>query len=141
MDTFPSGTSLTPELVEGETAVRRQMAAAGRRIRRLRQIDRAAVAIITLGGVAVVVSVIGMLVFIAAEAVPLFRSASAQSLGSTRLENLAPMPGLTVLGADESATLVYDVAADGAVSFYRAATGELVTAIAPESIKGATVTS
>ena len=37
-----------------ESTVRRQMAAASRRIKRLKRIDRAAVAIITLGGIAVV---------------------------------------------------------------------------------------
>ena len=47
-----------------ESAVRRQMAAAAGRIKRLKRIDRAAVGVITLGGIAVIVSVVGILVFI-----------------------------------------------------------------------------
>ena len=51
----------------------RQMAAASGRIARLRRIDRAAVVVITLGGIAVVAAVLGILVFVASEALPLFR--------------------------------------------------------------------
>jgi phosphate transport system permease protein len=50
-------------------------AAADRRARRVRRADRAAVVIITLGGLSVVVGVLGILLFIAAEALPLFRGA------------------------------------------------------------------
>jgi ABC-type phosphate transport system permease subunit len=65
-----------------DSAVRREMAAASGRIARVKRIDRAAVGLITLGGVLVVVSVIGILVFIASEALPLFRSASATKIGT-----------------------------------------------------------
>ena len=58
-----------------DSSVRARMAAAAKRIGRLKRIDRAAVFVITLGGVAVVVGVLGILLFIAAEAVPLFRPA------------------------------------------------------------------
>jgi phosphate transport system permease protein len=60
---------------EAATSVRARMAAAARRIGRLKRIDRAAVFVITAGGMAVVVGVLGILLFIAAEAVPLFRPA------------------------------------------------------------------
>ena len=50
------------------------MAAAAGRIKRLKRIDRVAVGVITFGGIAVILSVIGILVFIGAEAVPLFRA-------------------------------------------------------------------
>ena len=67
------------------------MAAAAGRIKRLKRIDRLAVGVITLGGMAVVVSVIGILVFIGAEAVPLFRAASPSSPAHLRLaESAAP---------------------------------------------------
>ena len=68
----------------GESAVRRQMAAAAGRIKRLKRIDRVAVGVITFGGIAVILSVIGILVFIGAEAVPLFRPASATLKGTLR---------------------------------------------------------
>ena len=53
----------------------KKMASAAKRIKRLKRIDRAAVFIITRG-LGVVVGVLGMLVFIAAEAVPMFRAAT-----------------------------------------------------------------
>ena len=52
------------------------MAAASKRIGRLRRIDRAAVIVITLGGIGVVAAVLGILVFVAGEAMPLFRPAT-----------------------------------------------------------------
>ena len=51
-----------------DESVRAKMASATRRIARLKRIDRAAVFVITLGGLSVVVGVLGILVFIAAEA-------------------------------------------------------------------------
>ena len=99
-----------------------QMAAAAGRIRGCKRIDRAAVAIITLGGIAVVVSVIGILVFIAAEAVPLFRSASsAHRCGTIRLaRRRRRSAGAHALGADEYAPrIVYIVEPTGALAFYQ----------------------
>ena len=71
--------------LSGQSAVRRQMAAAAGRIKRLKRIDRAAVGIITLGGIGVVLSVIGILIFIGVEAIPLFRAASVNLGGTLRL--------------------------------------------------------
>ncbi len=94
------------------------MAAAVTRIARLKRIDRAAVAVITLGGIAVVVSVIGILVFIAAEALPLFRSAAATLTGTIRLGDHARPASLRALGADEVGRYVYEVTPNGVVSFF-----------------------
>ena len=58
-----------------DISIRSKMATASKRIARLKRIDRAAVFVITLGGLSVVVGVLGILVFIAAEALPMFRSA------------------------------------------------------------------
>src|SRR5687768_163870 len=87
-----------------------------RRNRRLKRIDRAAVAIITAGGIAVVLAVFGILVFIAAEAVPLFRSATmAPAGGPLSPRGGSPVPG--VLGTDEYERFVYDVTTDGRLRF------------------------
>jgi hypothetical protein len=51
-----------------DISIRSKMATASKRIARLKRIDRAAVFVITLGGLAVVVGVLGILVFIVAEA-------------------------------------------------------------------------
>ena len=56
-----------------------------RRTARLRHIDRVAVAVITLGGISVVLAVLGILVFIGAEALPLFRGASMTPAGGATL--------------------------------------------------------
>ena len=80
--------------------VRRQMAEATRRIARLKRIDRAAVGIITLGGISVVVAVCGILIFIGAEAIPLFRGASVTPAGMMPPSaGAAPIAG--ALGTDE----------------------------------------
>ena len=65
-------------------SVRSQMAAAKKRIGRLKRIDRVAVFVITMGGIAVVIAVLGILVFVAAEAMPLFTSAKLTSAGDVR---------------------------------------------------------
>ena len=73
-------------MLQDSQSVRARMAAASRRIGRLKRIDRAAVLLITLGGVAVVVSVLGILLFIGAEAVPLFMPARLSPGSPLRLE-------------------------------------------------------
>ena len=96
-------TPTTVDLERGQSPVRRQMAAARRRIRRLKQIDRAAVGVITLGGIAVIISVIGILVFIGAEALPLFRAPHASLHSTFRPSGMvAPGSPAHALGIDES---------------------------------------
>jgi phosphate transport system permease protein len=138
------GVSVTPtDLERGESAVRRQMAAASRRIGRLKQIDRAAVGIITLGGIAVIISVIGILVFIGAEAVPLFRSARAAHVGTIRPAGTVEpgMPAHAVLGVDESGRYVYDVTPTGTLAFFAADTGARAFDMTPPTLSGATITT
>ena len=103
--------------------VRRQMAAAAGRIARLKRIDRMAVGIITLGGLAVVVSVIGILVFIGVDAVPLFVAARAALV---RTLPIGPAPSAvgasptatTVLGTDETRRYLYTVEPTGTLAFF-----------------------
>ena len=117
------------------------MAAAASRIRRLKRIDRAAVGIITLGGIAVILSVIGILVFIGAEAVPLFRPASSTLKGTLRLGiDAARMPmDRGSLGSDEFDRYVYTVEPTGRVVFLNRQTGAQEMEIAPPSLAGATL--
>ena len=138
--------SITPtaaDLEHGESAVRRQMAAASRRIGRLKKIDRAAVGIITLGGIAVIVSVIGILVFIGAEALPLFKAARAAHMGAMQLHGtVAPgSPAHAVLGVDESSQYVYDVTPSGTLTFFATNTGKPAFDLAPPTLKDATITT
>ena len=93
---------------------------------------------ITFGGVLVVVSVIGILVFIVSEALPLFRSASAAKTGTLRLEAAAEPAAVAALGADDLGRYVYDVAGTGMVSFFDPNTGARLKDYAP-SVFGAEV--
>jgi phosphate transport system permease protein len=97
--------------------IRQRIDAAGRGVRRLKRVDRAASVLITLGGVGIVASVLGILGFIVSEAWPLFvpaRSRPAESVvlpGGSAAGGSADRP--LVLGVDEYQTHVYDVRADG----------------------------
>ena len=94
------------------------MAAAARRIGRLKRIDRAAVVIITLGGIAVVVCVLGILLFIAAEAVPLLPAAATCSARWNRrladAQRRREAPALGGAGVDEYQRYLYGVESRGA---------------------------
>ena len=138
--------SVTPnpgDLARGESAVRRQMAAAARRIGRLKRIDRAAVGIITLGGVAIIISVIGILVFIAAEALPLFRAAKASHQGTMRLAGTVEPTSAAhaVLGIDESGRYVYAVTPTGTLAFFATDTGTRAFDLTPPTLTGAAITA
>lgn len=95
------------------------MATAAKRIARLKRLDRAAVFVISLGGLAVVVSVLGILVFIAAEAVPLFRDArlNAAATGETPGAGGGTASGLQALGSDEYRRYFYVVSTSGNLVF------------------------
>ena len=138
-----SASPTAADLERGESAVRRQMAAAARRIGRLKRIDRAAVGIITLGGVAVIISVIGILIFIGAEALPLFRAARAAHEGTIRLAGtVEPTSAASaVLGIDESGRYVYNVTPTGTLTFFATDTGARAFDLVPPTLTGATITA
>ena len=101
------------------------MANAATRIARLKRIDRAAVFVITLGGLAVVVGVLGILLFIAAEALPMFRAAEVTPKAPIGLgANRAPGgPGLRALGVDEYRRYFFTVVPDARVVFFNLSDG------------------
>ena len=120
------------------------MADASKRIGRLRRIDRAAVVVITLGGIAVVVAVLGILVFVASEAWPLFRAASVVPRDAVRIEtslSAAPRGSFRAIGVDEYRKYVYAVEPDGRVVFYRYDSGERAMDVPIEALTTAAVVS
>ncbi len=120
------------------------MTAASGRIARLKRIDRAAVGIITLGGVAVIVAVAGILFFIAAEALPLFRPARVTLEGAATIDTRAASadaPGFEAFGVDEYRKYLYTVEPDARVVFYRLDTGASVREVATASLAGTRVTA
>jgi phosphate transport system permease protein len=127
--------------IGGESEVRRQMAAAAGRIKRLKRVDRVAVGVITFGGIAVILSVIGILVFIGAEAVPLFRASSSTLKGTVRPADTlarAPMDRWAV-GSDDFDRYVYTLEPSGRVTFLNRETGKPELTFSPPSLAGATV--
>jgi phosphate transport system permease protein len=120
--------------------VREQVKAASARLRGLKRIDRAAAILITAGGLGIVASVIGILVFVAGEAVPLFYAGKAGEAGRYRLQAApAPVPSppvasapggqpsrALVTGVDEYQRYLWQVRSDGRFVMYRAETGALV---------------
>jgi phosphate transport system permease protein len=120
------------------------MTAASGRIARLKRIDRAAVGLITLGGVAIIVAVAGILVFIAAEALPLFRPAVVTPAGSVAIDTRAASaeaPALEAFGVDEYRKYLYTVEPDARVVFHLVDTGATAREMPIASLAGATVTA
>jgi len=124
--------------------VRERMAAASKRIARVKIVDRAATGIITFGGVFIILSVLFIFVFVFGEALPLFRGASAERLG---VLTLAP-PGADAahstplaVGTDEYRRYIYDVTPDGRVVFFRADDGALRRELPVPGLAGQSVTA
>jgi phosphate transport system permease protein len=124
--------------------VRERMAAASKRIARVKLVDRAATGAITFGGVYIILSVLFIFVFIFAEAAPLFRGATGERLGVLSLAapgadaaHAAPL----AVGVDEYQRYLYDVTSDGRVVFFRVEDGALKEAVAIAGLQGADVTA
>lgn len=115
------------------------MQSASARIARVKLIDRAARAVITLGGFGVVVSVLFIFLFILGEAWPLFRPASATRL--PLLAEASELRGALVMGSDEYQRKLYGILPRGALAIANLETGTLDKAESPEALGGATFTS
>ena len=85
----------TAETTFAGLRVRKQLEAAQGRIRALKRIDLAVGVLIRLGGIGIVVSVLGILVFIFSEAWPLFRGSEGKLLGTVSLPAPAAPPAAT----------------------------------------------
>ena len=82
----------TAETTLGAPRIRARLEAARGRIRTVERIDRLAGLLIRLGGIGIVVSVLGILVFIMSEAWPLFRPAHGRLAGTLALAAAPPAP-------------------------------------------------
>ncbi|HWR20661.1 MAG TPA: ABC transporter permease subunit [Verrucomicrobiae bacterium] len=98
-------------------------------------LDRLARWVVTLGGAAIIVSILAILFVIAAEVYPLFRKPTAVLLGAltTSLDS-APL----AVGVDEYREIVYVVTASG-VHFVSVKDGTLLTSNRLQELHGATV--
>jgi phosphate transport system permease protein len=120
--------------------VRERMAAASKRIARVKLLDRAATGVISFGGVFIILCVLFIFVFIFAEAFPLFRGARAERLATL---SLAPAAGARPLaiGVDEYQRYLYEVTSDARVLFFRMQDGALDRQLPVPGLDGATVTA
>jgi phosphate transport system permease protein len=107
-------------------------------------LDRLAQGVITLGGYAVVLSILGIFVFLAIEVAPLFSSASGQATG--RLAAGPPpqsLPQSALVGVDEHMEVAYVLKAGttGHVTFLHLPDGKPLAIEMPTTLTGMTVTA
>ena len=125
--------------------VRERMAAATRRIARVKLADRTATAVITLGGIFIIVCVLFIFVFVFGEALPLFRPAKAEKLGSLaslgRPRRAPPEDAPATIGVDEHQRYLYEVTPRATVVFFRLPQGTREKELPIVGLAGATVTS
>jgi phosphate transport system permease protein len=125
-------------------SVRERMAAASKRIARVKLVDRGATGVITFGGIFIILSVLFIFVFIFGEAAPLFRGARGERLSSLSLaapgEDVAHAAPLAV-GVDEYQRYLYDVTPDARVVFFRLQDGSRQRELPIPGLAGATMTS
>ena len=100
--------------------------------------DRIADRVISIGGVLVIAAVLGIMIFLVYEVVPLFEGGTVESQSDYALDvKREPILGLTM---DEHKTIAACSMKDGTVSAWHAKTGTLLTAPSFD-LKGKTVTA
>ncbi len=101
--------------------VRERIAGAGKRIARVKRIDRGATWLITGGGIFIILSVLFIFWFIFTEAIPLFREAKAQKLGTFSIGSIGSIrpaqaatsdPPPAAVSVDEYQKYFYEVHPD-----------------------------
>ena len=140
------------------TGIREKVQAASSRVRALRRVDRAAAVVITLGGIGIVASVVGILLFVLIEAWPLFRPAQGRRVGTVALAAAptyaAPSPPASgavparsdkdhalVTGVDEYQMYLYQVREDARVLFFRMADGAFARELPLPGLEHARITT
>jgi hypothetical protein len=150
----------TAEATFGGPRIRARLEAARGRIRAVKRVDRVAGGLIRLGGLGIVVSVLGILVFILSEAWPLFRPARGGLAGTLALPAAIPGPADAVwppprpsaapaavpaapgvvqaMGADEYQMYLYVVRAQPRIEFVRLPDGPWTRDFPLPGLAGAT---
>jgi phosphate transport system permease protein len=109
-----------------------------------RALDRLAQGIIMLGGYAIILSILGIFMFLAMEVAPLFREASGQVTGRLVTAPPAPdMPQAALVGTDEHMSVAYVLKAGASdpVTFFRLPDGKPIATGIPQALTGTTVTA
>jgi phosphate transport system permease protein len=107
-------------------------------------LDRLAQGIITLGGYAVILSILGIFVFLIMEVAPLFFSPTGQHTGRFLAGPLPQsLPQATLVGVDEHQEVAYLLKAGdtGHVSFFSLPSGKPLETEIPPALVGVTITA
>jgi phosphate transport system permease protein len=107
-------------------------------------LDRLAHSTITLGGYAVILSILGIFVFLAMEVAPLFLSASGQVTGRlTAAPLLQSLPQSALVGVGEHRDVAYVLKAgtSDSVAFIHLPDGKPMATDMPQALTGTTVTA
>jgi len=123
--------------------VRQRVLEAGARVRRVKLVDRLGTAVITFGGIFIIVAVSFIFVFILSEALPLFRPASGEARGVLPLVAV-PRAGSVrplAMGTDEYQLYLYELLSDGRIVFFRMADGSVAKEVPLANVEGATLTA
>ena len=146
----------TADATLGGPKIRARLEAARAGIRTVKRIDRLAGVLIRLGGLGIVVSVLGILVFILSEAWPMFRPARGRLAGTLPLAAapppatappgtpvlVTPVPGVVqAMGADEYQMYLYAVRGQPRIEFFRLPAGTWVRDSPLPALAGAVVTA
>jgi phosphate transport system permease protein len=134
-------------------SVRERVLAASSRIRRVKAVDRLATAVITFGGMFIILSVLFIFLFIFGQTLPLFRSAQGRSLGvlplpvppaaaPAGLASAAPEAARPLLvGVDEYQMYIYQLLSDGRLALFRAKDGSFARDLPIPSLAAVQLTS
>ncbi len=133
-------------MASAAATVRERVMAAGARIKRVKRVDRAATAVITLGGIFIVVSVSFIFLFIFGQALPLFRPAHGRAVGTLPLAPVLGADGAAAgrplaVGTDEYQMYLYQLLPDGRVVFFKTQDGSRAKEFATTRLAGAAVTA
>ena len=111
---------------------------------RRRILDRLAQALITLGGIAVILSIIGIFIFLLKEVAPLF--APSQGTQTGHVTSASPpdaLPQSSLVGMDEYKEIIYQLTAgsDRQIRFFNAQSGAPITLDLPPALAKVPITA
>src|SRR5262245_50590522 len=130
------------ELTAQQVKVRLYEAEKKSRVQRKQVADKLARAVITAGGIAIIFSVIAILLLIAAETLPLWKSPVAQPLSPVALGPIIGETNQTLaMGVDEYQEIAYLVNVDGTVDFFSLGTQQLLQRYQVQGLAGQHVTA
>ena len=136
-------------------SIRQRVLEQSSRVKRVKALDRLATAVITFGGIFIIVAVSFIFVFIFGQAIPLFRSAEGTDRGTLALAAVPAVHAPSVpaaaavagparplaIGIDEYQMYLYELLGDGRLAFFKMADGSLAREVALERVAGTAITA